>query len=118
MALELGNIEYVDMGNFAAGEIPAPLAYTFLDGNSNTITELDEGGGATIRLDVSKDGGVAAAATGAVSLASGVATYLFVAADMQDPGHYEAQFWASKGQQIYASYVIRWYVYDGVGPTA
>lgn len=106
----------IDLGFFAAGEIPPDLRHQFLDFNGDPV---DLTGFTTLSMQVE----VHPVGTGPygdgpkilTTPAQGIVTYSWSATDMAEPGSYRAQLWASDGTKRYASDVIIYTVYDGPG---
>ena len=107
----------IDLGAFAAGEIPPRLSHTFTDYeqvviNLSTFTTLAMNIEALPAVTGPLGTGVIQFAAGGTD---GVVEYFWTATDMAEPGSYQAQMWVSDGTNRYASDLIIFTVYDGPG---
>lgn len=106
-----------DLGQFAAGEIPAPLRHTFRDflGEPLVLT-----GFSVVTMQIEAIPGVAGPiGDGVVSIVdagNGVVQYQWSATDMLEASSYRAQLWVwDTAMRRYASDVFVYEVYDGPG---
>ncbi len=107
----IGEKEYIDLANFTEGEVPDPLQYTYKYADG---TPIDISSGA-LTFHVKEVSGVATSRAAVITDGlNGVGKYTWVAADLATAGHYEGQFWVTKGTLVRASPVVRWYVSEGV----
>jgi hypothetical protein len=107
----------IDLGAFAAGEIPPILSHTFRDFDGNVV-DISTFGTQAMNIEAIP------AVTGTLGAGSvdfdtdgtdGVLNYTWVAADMAEPSSYTGQLWVSNGTNAYASDLILYTVYDGPG---
>ena len=107
----------IDLGAFAAGEIPPVLSHTFRDFDGNVI-DISTFSVKSMNIEAIPTV-TGPLGTGVVDFASGgvdgVLTYIWVADDMAEPSGYTAQLWVSNGVNAYASDLILYTVYDGPG---
>ena len=107
----------LDLGAFAAGEIPPILSHTFTDFDGVVI---DLSSFTTVAMNIEAVPGVTGPlGGGSVAYATdgtdGVLRYTWVADDMMEPSSYTAQMWVSNGTNRFASDLILYTVYDGPG---
>lgn len=107
----------VELGAFAAGEVPPPLQVTFTDFDGVAV---DLSGFSNLQMNITEsiDGNSNPLGTGAIVLTdavNGVVTYTWVKNDMLDPGDYTAQAWVDDGVNYFASDLYLYTVYDGPG---
>lgn len=93
------------IGPYTAGEVPPPFVYQFLeadeDGNESPV---DLTGFTTVRFNVGKVGATALQRVGALSDGpTGKVSYTWVEGDIPTEGAYQAMFWATDGDTLYAS---------------
>ena len=107
----------VDLGAFAAGEVPPPLeiSYTDFDGLPVPLT-----GYTNLQMNIEEELGANQnpLGTGGIVLTDdvgGVVTYTWVRDDMLDVGEYTAQAWVNNGTNYFASDLYKYSVYDGPG---
>jgi hypothetical protein len=107
----IGEKEYIDLANMARGELPDPLLYTYKYADGSLI---DISGG-TPTFHIQEVSGIAVSHVAVIGAGTdGVIKYTWQTPDFTIAGHYEGQFWVTVGTRVYASPVIRWYVYEGV----
>lgn len=103
----------VDLGYFAAGEVPPPIEVTFeedgvgIDLTGYTVTTTMEGPG------VSSPSGT----TTLQDAAAGIVRYTPTEDDTAVPGEYGIIIWAENAPIRYASKLLVWQIYDGPGVT-
>lgn len=107
----------IDLGTFAAGEIPPPILHTYRDFQRQPIPMS----GWTI-LGFFVEGPVEAGGTmGWVDAAQGQVKYEWVEADMQTAGRFRGLMWVQNlttdPTMRLASDQFEWTVVDGPGPT-
>lgn len=105
----------VELGAFAAGEVPPDLvvSYTDFDGNVVNLT-----GFSVVEMNIEEELGsnTQPLGTGTVNISdppNGEVTYQWHRNDMLDTGEYQAQVWVSDGNKYYASDLYIYSVYDG-----
>lgn len=112
MSLKIVKIE---LGAFAAGEIPPPIQHTYRDFDAQPV-DLD--GFSTLAFNVEAtptvegpigDGAIARV----LPYSSGKVDYTWSATDMAEPATYTAQMWVSDGVNRFASDLFIYVVYDG-----
>jgi hypothetical protein len=107
----------IDLGAFAAGEIPPRLTHTYYD---FTGVIVDISTFATRAMNIEAVPAVTGPlGTGTVDFVTdgtdGAVEYIWTTTDMAEPGSYSAQIWVSNGTNRYASDLILFTVYDGPG---
>lgn len=106
----------IDLGAFAAGEIPPPLEVTFTDYDGNALPLT---GFTTLAMNIEAIPVVSVTlGTGSIAVtdaANGIVEYTWVEDDMIEPSDYTAQVWVSNGLNRYASDLLIYTVYDGPG---
>lgn len=106
----------IDLGAFAEGEIPPPLAHQYLDFDGNPVNLT---GFATLQMNIEAVPPVTATlGTGTITVtdaANGIVQYTWVGDDMAEASGYTAQMWVSNGTNKYASDLVTYTVYDGPG---
>lgn len=110
-------VEKINIGFFAAGEIPPPVSHTFTDFDGAAV---DISSFSTRQMNIEAIPAVTGPlGTNAVTFVTdgtdGKVTYAWSATDMAEPGSYSAQIWVSNGTNRYASDLIIFVVYDGPG---
>jgi hypothetical protein len=107
----------IDLGAFAAGEIPPVLSHTFRDFDG-VVVDLQTFSTLSMNIEAIPtvtgplgDGVIQFDTDGS----DGIVTYNWTADDMAEPSSYTAQMWASSGVNAYASDLILYTVYDGPG---
>src|SRR6056300_64830 len=110
----MATVSKIDLGAFAAGEIPPTLSMTFTDFNENAV---DLQTFSTFAMNMETIPGVTGPlGGGAIAFATdgsdGVVEYTWTATDMAEPASYTAQLWVSNGTNRYASDLIIFTVYD------
>jgi len=123
VVITLGQPEEVVLGNFAAGEVPDPVRYSFVDFFSN---DIDLSAQTAIAFDFEKDGATAVHGAGAKALdplvspdlIQNTVSYTWAASDAgMTEGHYVGRFWVTLPNLLRASVKILWYVGSAVkGP--
>lgn len=105
----------INLKVFAAGEIPYPVAHTFLDSSGSAIDLT----GWTAWVEIEGPDGVTAGAgaVGTAQATNGIISYTWDEDDMQEPGKYRMLIWVADGINRFASDLIQYEVYDGPGPT-
>ena len=107
----------VDLGAFAAGEVPPDLAISFKDFDGNAISL--SGYSAEIRIQEELGALVGSGAIIISDPGNGIATYTWVQDDMLVVGQYTVQAWVLEGatatSKRYASDLYTYTVYDGPG---
>jgi hypothetical protein len=106
----------VELGAFAAGEVPPDLTVTFQDANGEVV--VLSGFTPHIRIQEELGKGAANLGTGTITIptpADGKAIYSWVRDDMANPGQYQVQAWVEDGVKYYASDLYNYTVYDGPG---
>lgn len=113
------SITKVEIGAFAAGEIPPPFQHTFTDLDGGP---LDVSAFSVQRMNIeSVPAATSTLGAGVITMpgtgADGVVQYAWSADDMAVPGDYEAQLWVYEPGTPYrfASDLITYMVYDGPG---
>lgn len=106
----------VDLGAFAAGEVPPPLQITFLDFDGVAVPL---GGFSNLQMNIEEEidkalplGGGTIVVTDAPN---GVVEYTWVKNDMLVVGQYTAQAWVDDTINYFASDLYTYTVYDGPG---
>lgn len=107
----------IDLGDFAAGEIPPPIEHTFLDFDGVVV---DLTGFSTLAMNVEAIPEVTGpVGDGSIDMdvdpATGKVSYTWSATDMAEPSGYTGQMWVSNGTNRYASDLFKYKVYDGPG---
>ena len=107
----------IDLGAFAAGEIPPVLSHTFTDFNGAVV---DLSSFSTLAMNIESIPQVTGPlGTGTIDFetdgSDGVVLYIWTANDMAEDSSYTAQMWVSSGLNAYASDLILYTVYDGPG---
>lgn len=107
----------IDLGAFAAGEVPPILSHTFRDFDGVLV---DISTFATQSMNIEAVPAVTGPlGTGNVAFdtdgTDGVLNYTWVVDDMAEPSGYTSQLWVSNGTNWYASDLIIYTVYDGPG---
>lgn len=107
----------VDLGAFAAGEVPPPLQITFLDFDGAAVNLT---GFADVQMNIEEEigGNTNPLGTGTITVtdaANGIVEYTWVRNDMLDPGEYTAQAWVDDDINFFASDLYTYSVYDGPG---
>lgn len=103
----------IELGAFAAGEVPPDLQITFNDFNGVAVNLT----GFTAHIRIQEELG-ALVGGGAISItdeANGVCVYVWDRPDMEIVGRYTAQAWVEDGTKYYASDLYIYDVYDGPG---
>lgn len=114
----MANPRKINLGVFAAGEIPFDFVHTFTD---TTGAAIDLTAYTTIFVNI--EGPEEAGGYGAGNITfdgdktTGRVTYEWAAADFVDVGKYKMLIWVSDGQYRIASDLVIYEVYDGPGPT-
>lgn len=107
----------VDLGAFAAGEVPPPLEITFTDFDGAAV-DLTSFGNVQMNIKEELDGNSSPLGNGGITVSDapgGKVTYTWVKADMADAGEYTAQAWVDDGTNFFASDLYTYSVYDGPG---
>jgi len=107
----------IDLGAFAAGEIPPILQHTYKDYDGVVV---DVSSFSTLAMNVEAIPDVTGPlGAGTIEFDSdgsdGKVNYTWVADDMAEPSSYSAQMWVSSGTNRFASDLIIYTVYDGPG---
>ena len=107
----------INLGTFAAGEIPYPVEHQFTQ--QNTPIDLD---GFTTFVNITGPDEATSLGAGAVIVIdepNGIVRYTWVEDDMQFPGKYQMLIWVddTATPNRFASDLIVFEVYDGPGPT-
>lgn len=105
----------VDLGAFAAGEVPPDLQVTFKDFDGVPVPLTGFTPHMRITEELAGDGGLGGGAISITDAPNGVAEYQWVRADMLNVGQYTAQAWVEDGNKYYASDLYTYTVYDGPG---
>ena len=111
----MANPKKINLGVFAAGELPYPVAHRFV---SNEIpVDLT-----TFTPFVNIEGPDETVAVGQGTIlvtdaADGIVTYTWVEDDFQGVGKYRMLIWVENGTNRFASDLIVYECYDGPGPT-
>lgn len=105
----------INLGVFAAGEIPYPIEHTFkVNGVAIDLTVWS----AFVVIEGPNETGTYGAGQVLTDEADeGKITYVVAEADMQDTGKYRMLIWVEDGVNRFASDLILFEVYDGPGPT-
>lgn len=111
----MANPKKINLGVFAAGEIPFPIDHRFLAlGVPIPLT----GYTAWVYIEGPEGDVVLGAGTVAITNApEGLVRYTWNEDDMQLPGKYKMLIWVDSADNRFASDLIVWEVYDGPGPT-
>lgn len=110
----MASAKKINLGVFAAGEIPFPMVHTFRD-NSGLAINLT---GWSVSAKASGPDETGTYGSGGIVINNAVAgevTYTWVVGDMTDIGKYEMLLWVTDGTNSLASDLITWQVYDGPG---
>lgn len=107
----------VDLGAFAAGEVPPPLQITFRDFDGNAVNLTGFG---NLQMNIEEELGANQNPLGtgtitATDAPNGVIEYTWVRDDMLDIGEYTAQAWVDDGVNYFASDLYTYSIYDGPG---
>ena len=107
----------VELGAFAAGEVPPALVITYTDFDDAVV---DLTGFTTLKCNIKEelDGATNPLGTGSIVLTDDVGgeiTYTWVRDDMIDVGEYTLQAWCDNGINYFASDLYKYSVYDGPG---
>jgi hypothetical protein len=107
----------VDLGAFAAGEVPPPLEITFRDFEEAVV---DLTGFTSLQMNIDEELGSNnnPLGTGVIAMTdapNGLVTYGWVRDDMFDPGEYTSQAWVDNGVNFFASDLYIYSIYDGPG---
>lgn len=112
----MANPTRIELGAYAAGEIPPPVEVTFTDFDGAPI---DLTGFGTRQMNIESIPPVPGPLGGNTPILvdgpGGVVQYQWTATDMATPADYTAQLWVSDGTFKYASDLIIFTVYDGPG---
>lgn len=99
------------IGPFVAGEIPEPLAVTFNDSSGSGLAIT----GWTAKFVITAQDGTVTTRNATIS--GSVATYVWVADDMDTAGWYLGTMWVGNGANRYASEQYEWTIVDqGTAP--
>ena len=107
----------VELGAFAAGEVPPPLHITYLD---FLALPVDLTGYVSLQMNIEEElSGTTGLGTGSIGVIGdptlGVVEYTWVREDMLNVGEYTAQAWVNNGTNYFASDLYIFTVYDGPG---
>lgn len=107
----------IDLGAFAAGEVPPILSHTFTDFDGVVV---DLTGFTTLAMNIEAIPDVTGPLGGGLIVfdgngSDGIVNYTWTDDDMEEPSGYTAQMWVSNGTNKYASDLIIYNVYDGPG---
>lgn len=107
----------VELGAFAAGEVPPPLEISFTDFDDAAV---DLTGFSTLQMNIDEElaSNQNPLGTGSIVVSDAVGgevTYTWVRNDMIDVGEYTAQGWVNDGINYFASDLYLYSVYDGPG---
>ena len=113
----MASIKKINLGAFAAGEIPFPLEHQYLTSGSQVV---DISGWDVLGFFVDGPDDPLIMGTPVITDGpNGVVTYTWEASDMQEPGDYTGLLWVENpsGTLRLASDRFVWTVEDGPGPT-
>lgn len=105
----------INLGEFTAGEKPAPLVYQFQKADG---TPLDLSASYVARVTYRERFGTPTLVSTGVTVTSGVngeVTYVWTGAELASPGHYYLEVWAGNGTNRFASELIEYDVRAAVG---
>ncbi len=113
----MANPKKINLGVFAAGEIPFSLVHQYKDNDKNPI-DMSSGWTVFVEIEGPEEDGAYGTGTVAFSDAStGRVKYDWDTADFLDFGKYRMLFWTTDGTNRLASDLVVWEVYDGPGAT-